>query len=166
MENTIASLKDAASHGADMVEFDVQVSKDLVPVIYHNFDLVVTSEAKGQDKVKMTVPLRSLTLEQLHNLKVQHVEELSHGPKEFSDLEDHEPFPTLQKALETIDVHTGFNVELKWDMELKDGSREIGQGHGATELNLYADTVIQTILKHAGGRKILFSSFNPDVCTV
>ena len=38
-ENTIASLKYAHAHGADMVEFDVQLSKDKIPVIYHDFEL-------------------------------------------------------------------------------------------------------------------------------
>ncbi len=72
MENTIASLKDAASHGADMVEFDVHLSKDLVPVIYHNFELMTSVEAKrgGKDRLLVKMPLKDLTLEQLQSLKV------------------------------------------------------------------------------------------------
>ena len=45
-ENTLASMKDAIQHGADMVEFDVQVSKDLVPVLYHEFRLCVQTRTK------------------------------------------------------------------------------------------------------------------------
>lgn len=45
-ENTIASLKRAAEHGADMVEFDVQLSKDLVPVIYHDLKVYVSLKKK------------------------------------------------------------------------------------------------------------------------
>jgi glycerophosphocholine phosphodiesterase GPCPD1 len=55
----------------------------------------------------------------------------------------------------------GFNVELKWDMEHRDGSRE---SHNAFEMNLFVDTVLKTVMEHAGVRKIVFSSFNPDVC--
>lgn len=70
-ENTIASLKNAASHGADMVEFDVQISKDLIPIIYHNFELITSiAEKKGDKKMLVQLPLKTLTLEQLHNLKV------------------------------------------------------------------------------------------------
>ena len=70
-ENTIASLKNAVAHGADMVEFDVQLSKDLVPVIYHNFELVTSvAKKKGDQKMLVQLPLKSLTLEQLQNLKV------------------------------------------------------------------------------------------------
>jgi len=73
MENTIASMKNAISHGADMVEFDVHLSKDLVPVIYHNFDLTAAVVRKGDEngeKVLVRMPMRNLTLEQLQHLKV------------------------------------------------------------------------------------------------
>ncbi len=36
------------------------------------------------------------------------------------DEEDsHDPFPTLQHALEVLPDHVGFNVEVKWTMETK-----------------------------------------------
>ena len=37
MENTIESLRQAGGCGADCVEFDVQLTRDLVPVVYHDF---------------------------------------------------------------------------------------------------------------------------------
>ena len=41
-ENTIASLRKAGAHGADYVEFDLQLTKDLVPVVYHDFTVCTT----------------------------------------------------------------------------------------------------------------------------
>ena len=42
------------------------------------------------------------------------------GSEDGDDEEDdHAAFPTLEKALKTIDPHGGFNIEIKWDMELK-----------------------------------------------
>jgi hypothetical protein len=35
------------------------------------------------------------------------------------DLEEHQPFPTLHQALDCIDPHVGFNIEVKWTMQLK-----------------------------------------------
>jgi hypothetical protein len=35
------------------------------------------------------------------------------------DLEEHQPFPTLRQALDCIDPHVGFNIEVKWTMQLK-----------------------------------------------
>ncbi|KAI9667820.1 MAG: Glycerophosphocholine phosphodiesterase [Bathelium mastoideum] len=54
-ENTIQSFIAAANLGASYVEFDVQMTKDLVPVIYHDF---LVSET-GID-----APVHTLTLEQ------------------------------------------------------------------------------------------------------
>jgi glycerophosphodiester phosphodiesterase len=54
-ENTIQSFISAANLGAEYVEFDVQLTKDLVPVIYHDF---LVSET-GID-----APVHTLTLDQ------------------------------------------------------------------------------------------------------
>lgn len=40
-ENTVRSLCEAANHGADFVEFDVQISKDKVPLVFHDFHICV-----------------------------------------------------------------------------------------------------------------------------
>lgn len=34
-------------------------------------------------------------------------------------LDDHQPFPTLEHALEVLDPIVGFNIEIKWTMLLK-----------------------------------------------
>jgi glycerophosphoryl diester phosphodiesterase len=71
-ENTVASLKTAAYHGADMVEFDVQLSKDLIPVIYHDFYVSISLKRKKQIEAMdmLEIPVKDLTLQQLHLLKV------------------------------------------------------------------------------------------------
>jgi glycerophosphocholine phosphodiesterase GPCPD1 len=72
-ENTIASLQQAADHGADFVEFDVQLSKDLVPVLFHDFyvNIGLNQKAKqGGGLTKLRIPVKDLTLSQLHELKV------------------------------------------------------------------------------------------------
>ena len=46
-ENTIASLRKAGAHGADYVEFDLQLTKDLVPVVYHDFTVCTTLARVG-----------------------------------------------------------------------------------------------------------------------
>ena len=64
-------MKDAVAHGADMVEFDVQVSKDLVPVIFHDFELCASVSKKNGEVHLVEMPLKNLTLEQLQQLKVR-----------------------------------------------------------------------------------------------
>uniref|UniRef100_A0A0A9Y8A0 Glycerophosphocholine phosphodiesterase GPCPD1 n=1 Tax=Lygus hesperus TaxID=30085 RepID=A0A0A9Y8A0_LYGHE len=165
-ENTIASLKSAASHGADFVEFDVQLSRDLVPVLYHDFYVAIAMKRKKQLIAEDTIqlPVKDLSLEQLQRLKLFHVHEQVNSSK-FSDehLEEHQPFPTLQQALEILDPSVGFNIEIKWTMQLKDGTYEL---YHPFDLNLYLDTVLEVVLRFAGERNIVFSCFHPDICSM
>ncbi|XP_063972976.1 glycerophosphocholine phosphodiesterase GPCPD1-like isoform X1 [Diachasmimorpha longicaudata] len=191
-ENTMASLKTAADHGADMVEFDVQLSKDMIPVIYHDFHVSISLKRKKQiDAMDMLeIPVKDLTLEQLHLLKdisypddsmgkvlhhfdndeqrvklVYHLAEAREkNPRFFDeDLEDHQPFPTLQAVLQELDMHVGCNIEIKWTMQLKDGTFELNHPF---DLNTYLDIILKVTLDHGGDRKIVFSSFNPDICAM
>jgi hypothetical protein len=61
-ENTVLSLVTAASLGAEYVEFDVQLTKDLVPVIYHDWKLSETG---------LNIPVSTVTLEEFRSLGPQ-----------------------------------------------------------------------------------------------
>lgn len=166
-ENTIASLKKAAASGADMVEFDVQLSKDLVPVIYHDFMVYVSLKKKRQmtENDMLQLPMKELTLEQLSNLKVYHAVEGRTGAAKFfdEDLDEHQPFPKLADALDLIDVSVGFNIEIKWSQQLKDGTQEMAS---SIDRNLYVDRILEVVLAKADERRIVFSCFDPDICTM
>ncbi|KAL6264932.1 hypothetical protein P5V15_005028 [Pogonomyrmex californicus] len=166
-ENTVASLKTASYHGADMVEFDVQLSKDFIPVIYHDFYVSISMKRKKQIEAMdmLEIPVKDLTLEQLHLLKVYHVAEgREKNPRFFDeDLEDHQPFPTLQTVLQELEQHVGCNIEIKWTMQLKDGTFELNHPF---DLNMYLDIILKVVLEYGGDRKIVFSSFNPDICAM
>ncbi|KAL9085047.1 MAG: hypothetical protein Q9165_007788 [Trypethelium subeluteriae] len=75
-ENTIQSFIAAANLGASYVEFDVQMTKDLVPVIYHDF---LVSET-GID-----APVHTLTLEQFLHVGS------GHGPNQSNPSSPTEP---------------------------------------------------------------------------
>jgi glycerophosphoryl diester phosphodiesterase len=68
-------LKKAASAGADLVEFDVQLSKDLVPVLYHDFHVCIAMKRKKHlgEHDMLELPVKDLTLEQLQHLKVWYI---------------------------------------------------------------------------------------------
>ncbi|KAJ4296714.1 Glycerophosphocholine phosphodiesterase [Kalmusia sp. IMI 367209] len=79
-ENTIQSFIAAANLGASYVEFDVQLTKDHVPVIYHDF---LVSET-GID-----APVHTLTLEQfLHVSKGQTPRQSSPSPENDHAVDD------------------------------------------------------------------------------
>ncbi|KAI5804158.1 glycerophosphocholine phosphodiesterase-like protein Gde1 [Peziza echinospora] len=62
-ENTLQSFIAAANLGASYVEFDVQLTKDHVPVIYHDFLVGETG---------IDAPVHTLTLEQFLSMSGQH----------------------------------------------------------------------------------------------
>lgn len=167
-ENTIASLKRAAEHGADMVEFDVQLSKDLIPVIYHDYLVYVSLKRKKEIDAHdmLELPMSELTHEQLKHLKVYHVVEGKLRQAKFFDehLDEHQPFPTLADALDAIDEDVGFNIEVKWNQKLADGSMEVDRIN--KNRNLYLDCILDVVLSKAGRRRIVFSCFDADICTM
>ncbi|KAI9142486.1 Glycerophosphoryl diester phosphodiesterase family-domain-containing protein [Paraphysoderma sedebokerense] len=73
-ENTVLSFVTAASLGAEYVEFDVQLTKDYVPVLYHDwivnetgFDIPVNSLSLAQFKALKDSKLRSLAATRAHS---------------------------------------------------------------------------------------------------
>lgn len=68
-ENTISSFLKASEHGAAMIEFDVQLTKDKIPIIYHDLNLCV---AIGQDANLHEVQIQSMTYDELKKYNLRH----------------------------------------------------------------------------------------------
>ncbi|KAH7085835.1 Glycerophosphoryl diester phosphodiesterase family-domain-containing protein [Paraphoma chrysanthemicola] len=185
-ENTIQSFISAANLGAEYVEFDVQLTKDLVPVIYHDF---LVSET-GID-----APVHTLTLDQfLHidrpnprrlrsysvdnstqrNIHLDRQQELTERMKYTRDFKKkgfkgnnrgfsiQSSFATLEKMFDEVPDTVGFNIEMKYPMLHESEEEEMDQY--AVELNSFVDTVLQKVYDKMEQRNVIFSSFNPDVC--
>jgi len=164
-ENTLASMRDAVLHGADMVEFDVQVSRDLVPCIYHEFEICVVTKTKENKEVMLEVPVKDLRLEELQGLRSHHPTERERGVKSFETdgLPEHQSFPTLSQVLDHLDPSCGANIEVKYGQTMKDGKEETAS---QLEMNLFVDQILKTVMRESRDRKIVFSSFSPDICTM
>lgn len=168
LENTVASFNYAARHGADMVELDVQLSKDLVPVIYHDYYICISMKKKRNphEHELLQLAVKDLTAQQLQMLKLSPAK--SHGSNHSHDFheddyEDNQPFPTLKHVLEAVDPRIGVNIEIKCPMQLHDGTWELDHRF---ELNTYVDIILRDILENAGDRYIILSCFDPDICTM
>ncbi len=78
------------------------------------------------------------------------------------------PFATLEDLFHQLPPSVGFNVEMKYPMLHESEEHEMDTY--AVELNSFCDTVLEKVYDHlpptgeAGGRHIIFSSFNPDIC--
>ncbi|KAL2763971.1 glycerophosphocholine phosphodiesterase GPCPD1 [Daubentonia madagascariensis] len=172
-ENTIASLRNAASHGAAFVEFDVHLSKDFVPVVYHDLTCCLTMKKKfDADPVELfEIPVKELTFDQLQLLKLAHVTALKSKDRKESVVEEensfseNQPFPSLKMVLESLPEDVGFNIEIKWICQQRDG---IWDGNLSTyfDMNLFLDIILKTVLENSGKRRIVFSSFDADICTM
>lgn len=98
-ENTLASFRRAASLGAAMVEFDVRLSADEVPVVFHDDTLERTTDGSG--------PVAALTLTQLKALD---------AGTWFAPGFAGEAIPTLDEVLGLcLDLGLMVNLEIKPD---------------------------------------------------
>lgn len=204
-ENTLQSFRTAIDHGANVVEFDVQLTKDNIPVIYHDF-LVVD---KGSE-----APIHTLTFEQFTAINdAKSTSKPPHGPPgrspwderdsprallrsrrrslcapldsatealdsqiEFTlsqpgykpNLRSHsirEPFVTLEELFHSLPEEVPFDIELKYPMlyEAVDSQMDTF----ASEVNHFLDTILSVTYAHAGPRRrVIFSSFSPEICMV
>lgn len=86
-ENTLPSLIGALQQGADGVEFDIQTSRDGVPVVLHDEDLLRTA---GIDK-------------RASDLDVAELQKISvHEPIRFGNLFRDTPIATLDQVVEAL----------------------------------------------------------------
>ncbi|KAK8511392.1 hypothetical protein V6N13_024034 [Hibiscus sabdariffa] len=156
-ENTILSFNSAAKFPIDFIEFDVQVTKDDCPVIFH--DDFIFSQENGTVYEKRVTDLR---LEEF----------LSFGPQKEAgkqgkcllrkskdgkilnwNVETDDPFCTLAEAFQKVDSSLGFNIELKFDDNVV-----YHQDH----LTHVLQVILQVVSEYAKDRPIIFSSFHPD----
>uniref|UniRef100_A0A673BHY3 GP-PDE domain-containing protein n=1 Tax=Sphaeramia orbicularis TaxID=375764 RepID=A0A673BHY3_9TELE len=150
-ENTIASFKSAAKHGAPFVEFDVHLSKDAVPIVYHDLTCCISTKKKNDKTLELIeVPVKDLTFDQLQLLKV------------ISNLFISQ---TFSFAFISIPEYVGFNIELKWISQMKDGSWD-GNLSSYFNMNSFLDIILSCVLQNGGKRRIVFSCFDPDICTM
>lgn len=156
-ENSILSFNHAANHPIDFIEFDVQVTKDDTPVIFH--DNFILSEENGKIVEKRVT---DLTLDEF----------FSYGPQRETgqvgksllrktngkivgwevEIDDHSC--TLQEAFQKVNPSLGFNIELKFDDYVV---------YEQEYLIRVLQVILKVVYENAQERPVIFSSFQPDV---
>ncbi|KAG4193590.1 glycerophosphodiester phosphodiesterase gde1 [Gossypium arboreum] len=156
-ENSILSFNSAAKFPLDFIEFDVQVTKDDCPVIFHD-DFILTEENGTIFEKKVT----ELCL----------AEFLCYGPQKETGkegkclyrktkdgkfvkwkVETDDSLCTLQDAFQKVEPSLGFNIELKFD-----DFAVYQQDH----LLHILQVILQVVFEFARDRPIIFSTFQPD----
>ncbi|XP_041369767.1 glycerophosphocholine phosphodiesterase GPCPD1-like [Gigantopelta aegis] len=165
-ENTLASFSAAAIHGADMVEFDVMLTKDHEPLVFHDYT-VHLSYKKGFDEEAQLfeIPIKDLTLAQLHSMKLSQPCCVAGSQIDLSKENDEQkkPFPTLKQVLLEADKRLAFFMEVKHPLTVESGKVELDQYF---DHNLHIDKILEVVFNYAGSRKIVFASFDADACII
>lgn len=180
-ENTLNSFIQAMEHGADMVEFDVLLTYDRIPIIYHDLQLYISRKA-GLNKTQYDVMELFLDKDEINELK-RYARVLKSGfislpvnkftLQQLKSVQAHEnppespyslPFVTLEKVLKNLPSTLGFNIEIKWPENITESS---GDFHPPDiDKNEYVDIILNTVLTRAGSRCIIFSSSNANICSM
>lgn len=142
-ENTLAAIQLAIDEpDVDWIEIDVQLSKDSVPVVIHDFKLRRTTNGKGEVRDKTAVELASLD-----------------AGNWFSRKYKGEPLPTLDSVLQAIAGRCCLNIELKTDgiryPQLEERVLERVHAHGLENnviLTSFHPGILNNVLKLTEGR--------------
>jgi glycerophosphodiester phosphodiesterase len=167
LENTMLAFETAFHKGLRWAEFDVQLTSDLVPVLFHDDRVPVVAG----NNANLMVPVSEFDSKQIEALSstVSNRPKMSARKRSCSAIQvpgDGLPltildsFPTLSRVLEDSPVGMNFNVELKFT-ELKLGGEGLIVNRG-----MLVDIVLSVVAKSAGSRGIVFSSFDPDLCFI
>jgi glycerophosphoryl diester phosphodiesterase len=119
-ENTLAAFRRALAIGVTTIETDVAVTKDLVPVISHNPQLV-PELVRGADGEWLSSPgpsIHSLSLAELRRYDIGRLNPQTKYARQFPEQQpsDGERFPTLRELLDLVKT-SGKPVRL--DIETK-----------------------------------------------
>ncbi|KAL9994891.1 putative glycerophosphodiester phosphodiesterase [Helianthus debilis subsp. tardiflorus] len=156
-ENSILSFNKAADHPLDFIEFDVQVTKDDTPIIFH--DNFIISEENGNVVEKRVT---DLTLDEFFSYGPQRATDevgksllrKSNGKIVRWDVEIDDHSCTLAEAFEKVNPCLGFNIELKFDDYVV---------YEQEYLIHVLQVILKVVYENAQERPVLFSSFQPDV---
>ncbi len=130
-ENTMAAFSRAVALGADMIECDIQLSKDGIPMVIHDEELSRTTNGKGF--------VRDFTAKELQKLD---------AGSWFSQKNAGERIPTLQEVLHFVKGKVSINIEIK------------AESVSVHPENGIAQKAIALVKEFEMESHVLFSSFN------
>ena len=153
MENSLPGFQKAYERGADVVEFDVQLTKDKVPIIYHDFHIDRDQKYEGVEPLKQKkngkykYAWKQLTLQQHHDSGF--------------DTEWKIPRPTFKDLMTKLPKDLVFDIEIKYPFQMRFEDKI-----PYTERNEFLRVILDDMQQNMGDRQVFFSAFDPIVCTM
>lgn len=149
-ENTLPSFFNAHKVGCDFVEFDIQLSKDHIPIIHHDFEIT-----KKDKNPEIGQPVREEPQGEYHYAINQYT--VDQFKKAKLDLQWHVENPTFSELLRELPM------DLKFDIEIKYPFQNFNKHIPYSERNEFLDTILHEIAQEAGERQFFFSSFDINI---
>ena len=151
MENSMPGFFNAQKNNVDVIEFDIQFSKDKIPVIFHNYFIQYTEERpelgepSNRDDDKYNYCISRFSAEQF----------ISSG----FETEWKCPRTTFHQIVTEIPLSLAFDVEMKYPSSPMYLNRV-----DFIERNEAIDITFEEIFLYANDRRLFFSSFDPMMC--
>jgi len=149
---------------------DILENQDLIIFAYEKLNkLMLLAMGGSKRKDLIAVPLEAFTYEQLKEVKVLRFVG-SKGCEVSCDrmLQEQRPFPLLIDLLdpENLEISMGFLIEIKWPQLTNSRRWESDSFKPTFDRNFYVDTILEIVLKNAGKRRIVFCSYDADICAM
>ncbi|KAJ9189744.1 hypothetical protein P3X46_000999 [Hevea brasiliensis] len=156
-ENSIMSFNSAAKFPVDFIEFDVQVTKDGCPVIFHD-DFIISEDNGVIFEKRVTELCLSEFLcygpqNEAGKIGKALLRKTENGGIVSWNVEKDDSLCTLKDAFQQVELSVGFNIELKFDFHIV---------YQEDYLIHVLQAVLKVVLEYAHDRPIIFSSFQPD----
>ncbi|KAJ6420886.1 hypothetical protein OIU84_028294 [Salix udensis] len=156
-ENSIMSFNSAAKHPIDFIEFDVQVTKDDCPVIFHdNFILYEDNGTVFEKRVTELCLSEFLCFgpqKEAGRAGRSLLRKTKDGKIVEWKVEKDDSLCSLQDAFQQVESSLGFNIELKFDDHIV---------YQQDYLTRVLQAILQVVFEHGKDRPVIFSSFQPD----
>ena len=193
-ENTIPSFLKSVAAGASFIEFDVQVTRDGVPVIWHD-NYVVTgtpdrfvnrliSDLSYDEFVSLVPASADLARQKAGQVAGLRAEDVEGSTRLLRALVGDEPvdpgnptvagweadsesrLPSLAELFAAIPPHVAFDIEIKVATSSRTVHTPLREVERLLSAILSAVDAAQAAAEAAGRprREILYSAFDPDVC--
>ena len=158
-ENTIKSFKYLFENNISAFETDVLISKDLVPVITHDFrlDISMTKDSNGNWITNENIKIYDLTYDEILNYDVGYINKLSKYGRRFLNQKSL-PDQKIPKLREIFDLINSINIkDLVLNLEVKSTPVEDNLTPPPNEM---VRIINKEIEKSKLSEKILISSFD------
>jgi CDK inhibitor PHO81 len=153
-----SALVTASSLWGEYVHITVQVTKDHVPVVYPEWRLPIDG---------LDIGVSDVTCAQFLSIAESRGRKLSSTGDTAAEWYNQvfRAMATLDEVLSTVPAEMGINLQPRYARNFDAASQSVGK---SGEVNAFVDAVLHTVYdagKTTPGRKIIFNSFDPTVCT-